>query len=169
MSTTDELIAELTQRDIKYKNLGDLTFWIDESDVKWCTQEQPSGALHLQAITLLNPEQAIEATLMRKPDNAAMVKLHDRMNVALYEYEHAQGIERHNGDGKVVVPFVDEMHGLLEEAATLKQGTCHNINASWPSLFECDACGYSNDDTYCGSESHFNFCPNCGRKVVNNG
>lgn len=63
MSTTDELLAELTQRGVEYKNLGDLTFWLDENGVKWCTQEQPSGALHLQAITLLTPAQAITATL----------------------------------------------------------------------------------------------------------
>lgn len=50
--------------------------------------------------------------------------------------------------------------------ATLGRGTCHNIKASWPSLFECDECGYSNDDTYYGSEGHFKFCPNCGAKVV---
>lgn len=63
MTVTDELLARLAQRDVKYRNLGDLTFWLDENGVKWCAQEQPSGALHLQAITFLTPEQAIEATL----------------------------------------------------------------------------------------------------------
>lgn len=51
-------------------------------------------------------------------------------------------------------------------AATLGRGECHNLKASWPSLFECDECGYSNDDTYCGSELHFKFCPNCGAMVM---
>ena len=55
-----------------------------------------------------------------------------------------------------------------EREAALGRGTCHNLKASWPSLFECDECGYSNDDTYYGSEWHFKFCPNCGCEVARN-
>lgn len=54
----------------------------------------------------------------------------------------------------------------IERIATLGRRTCHNLKASWPSLFECDECGYSNDDMYYGSEWRFKFCPNCGAKVV---
>lgn len=68
--------------------------------------------------------QAIAATLGVEPDDAAMVKLHDRMNAALLEYERAQGIEKRDGDVGVVVPFVAEMHRLLEEAATLGSSNC---------------------------------------------
>ena len=61
----------------------------------------------------LTPEQAIAATLGTEPDDAAIVKLHDQMNVALLEYERAQGIENHDGDGEVVVPFIVKMHRLI--------------------------------------------------------
>lgn len=79
-------------------------------------------------------------------------------------------------DGRTYSVFARDMAGLemwsqyLTPAqaieATLGRGTCHNLKASWPSLFECDECGYSNDDMYYGSEWRFKFCPNCGAKVV---
>jgi hypothetical protein len=54
-------------------------------------------------------------TVRTEPDEATMLKLHDRMNAALLDYESAMGIE--GGNGANTVPFVIEMHSLLEEAA----------------------------------------------------
>lgn len=53
----------------------------------------------------------------------------------------------------------------LSELAKSTPETCNNKEADTPSLFLCSECGYKNWDTYEGSDS-FNFCPNCGRKVV---
>ena len=55
------------------------------------------------------------ATVGAEPDEATMLKLHDRMNAALLDYESAMGIK--GGNGANTVPFVIEMHSLLEEAA----------------------------------------------------
>lgn len=61
---------------------------------------------------------------------------------------------------------LDKCADILELHGWTKQRTCHNLKAEWPSLFECDKCGYDNSDTYYGSEWRFKFCPNCGAKVV---
>lgn len=63
---------------------------------------------------------------------------------------------------------VDEelMKRIAPQFGYVKEQTCHNLKAEWPSLFECDECGYDNSDTYTGSEPNFKFCPNCGAKVV---
>lgn len=46
-----------------------------------------------------------------------------------------------------------------------KEEYCINLASDYPSLFECSSCGWSDDDTYTGDTSEYNFCPNCGRKV----
>lgn len=141
---------------------------------------------------LITPEQAIAATLGREPDDAAMVKLHDQMNAALFEYERAQGIEKRDGDEAIVVPWVVKMHALLEEAATLgsrncsnnctnserTNGTCHaDETDTWECVFdqighygkrvtvhvmECSECGRTYEQVNGGYE----FCPHCGRRAV---
>lgn len=57
-----------------------------------------------------------------------------------------------------------------EDEAAPKEGV--NLNAEWPSLFECSVCGWSDSDTYTGDTSTYNFCPNCGatmKKEAENG
>ena len=49
------------------------------------------------------------------------------------------------------------------EAEPIKHG--RNLNADYPSLFECSVCGYINDDTESGKPSTFNYCPNCGARM----
>lgn len=40
-----------------------------------------------------------------------------------------------------------------------------NLQAEWPSLFECSVCHWECGDTVpCDTET-FNFCPNCGAKI----
>ena len=51
-------------------------------------------------------------------------------------------------------------------AATLGQETCHiTDNGPWGYPYVCSACGASFDPDVNNGE--FNYCPNCGRKVVN--
>lgn len=49
------------------------------------------------------------------------------------------------------------------EAEPVKHG--RNLNADYPSLFECSVCGYVNDDTYRGVPHTFNYCPHCGARM----
>lgn len=133
----------------------------------------------------VTPEQAIAATLGREPDDDAMVKLHDHMNAALLEYERALGSEE--AEGAITVPFVAEMHRLLEEAATLGSGTCQNVavpDEYSDRPFTCSECGARGpmgngtyhlasswameDGTLAFGDSWpvWKYCPNCGRKVV---
>lgn len=50
-------------------------------------------------------------------------------------------------------------------AATLGAGTCHiTDNGPWGYPYVCSACGASFDPDVNNGE--FNYCPNCGRKVV---
>ena len=57
-------------------------------------------------------------------------------------------------------------------AATLGAGTCHDKNGFDPDTgFECTVCGAMVDDYMTTTEDtghcvQFNFCPNCGRRVV---
>jgi len=101
------------------------TVFDGKDGVRYCVYQLGSSPF-ISSTLPVTPEQAIAATLGVEPDEAAMVKLHDRMNAALLEYERAQGIEKRDGDGGVVVPFVAEMHSLLEEAATLDSCNCTN-------------------------------------------
>lgn len=52
---------------------------------------------------------------------------------------------------------------IAREENAPKEGT--NLNAEWPSLFECSVCHWSDGDTYTGDTSTYNFCPNCGAKM----
>ena len=40
-----------------------------------------------------------------------------------------------------------------------------NLDAEWPSLFTCSACGWSDGDTTTGDTMSYNYCPNCGAKM----
>ena len=40
-----------------------------------------------------------------------------------------------------------------------------NLDAEWPSLFTCSACGWSDGDTTTGDTISYNYCPNCGAKM----
>ena len=110
-------------------------------------------------------------TMGREPDGSTMVKLHDQMNAALFEYERIQCIEKCDGDGETVVPFVAKMHSLLEDAATVGVGACHitvkdnlaeteGLGDVW---LECDECHWQMPLE--PSTPKFNFCPNCGKRI----
>ena len=189
MTATDELRLILDEHGVEYRTHGttDRT-WFEVGRISWFIYERENGDFTANAV-LLTPEQAIDATLVREPDDAATSKLHDRMNATLLEYERALGSEK--ADGAITVPFVVEMHHLLEEAATLGvsdatgerqgvAGTCRadetDVIKCWvkcknePStehlelihVMECSACG----GTYEYVNGGYEYCPRCGAKVV---
>ena len=43
---------------------------------------------------------------------------------------------------------------------------CTNLSDNDPSLFECSECNWTDWDTLTGDTSEYNYCPNCGAKVV---
>jgi len=52
-------------------------------------------------------------------------------------------------------------------AATLGAGTCHNADIGTEGYFKCSECGTScSVDWECSGWDVPSFCPNCGRKVV---
>ena len=64
------------------------------------------------------------------------------------------------GDGVICSTILTPEQAI---AATLGR-TCHNVS-KWVNVFECSECGFDYDfitEPYQGP----NFCPNCGKKVV---
>ena len=173
MSATEELRRLLDERGVKYgtddEDGCEFTEW-EGDGYNWIADSR-GGLVFLSPDRLITPAQAVEATLGREPDDAAMVKLHDQMNAALLEYERAQGIERRDGDGRTVIPFVAEMHRLLEEAALRGHEECRMDKI-------CD--GYLYFTSYwcrkCDGRFAYRLigdkhatpkcCPICGAKVV---
>lgn len=98
-------------------------------------------------------------------NDTAMVALHDQMNAALLMYENAQGIKKRDGDEATVIPWVLKMHSILEEAATLGPGECHNESKYPQMFFYCSECGCAHKRNRAYVDMP-HFCPNCGRKVV---
>ena len=43
---------------------------------------------------------------------------------------------------------------------------CSNLNAAWSPLFECSICHWKSWDTYDNDTSGYNYCPNCGAKLM---
>jgi Tfp pilus assembly protein PilV len=57
-------------------------------------------------------------------------------------------------------------------AATLGRGTCHDVYPNATYCFTCSECGHVRrfiqgwNNVTDSSQDEFNFCPNCGRKVI---
>jgi hypothetical protein len=94
-----------------------------------------------------------------------MLKLHDRMNAALLDYESAMGID--GGNGANAVPFVNEMHQIIEDAAKVSVGTCRCVDVT-PNDWDEDLtmyhmeCGF----TMLHGEDKPRFCGGCGRRCI---
>lgn len=107
-----------------------------------------------------------------------MISLPDRCSVvkALSEIEFVQfvpgrmvcnleDVARALGIGSYLVT-TDEVAYLI---GILEGGVCCNVADPYDgTIFECSKCGETWELT-CGnpSDNHLNFCPNCGRQVVN--
>ena len=75
------------------------------------------------------------------------------------KYEGIICVDCHTVDG---VPNLYEPKGRIDTHPVV-HGV--NLNAEWPSLFECSICHWSCWDTYCGDTDKYNYCPNCGAKM----
>lgn len=118
----------------------------------------------------------VNATVGVEADDATMRKLHERMNAELIGLERKLGIE--HADCSVIVPFVANMHEIIEDAATVGVGTCKDLGgtgANGEDVFNCSECGcvlslYDGEgvNTLCTSLIHDypRFCPECGARVT---
>ena len=61
---------------------------------------------------------------------------------------------------ETLLEAADEIERLQSKAEPVKRGK--NLNADYPSLFECSVCHWHDGDTYTGDTSTYNYCPNCG-------
>ena len=172
-SATEALRRMLDERGVEW-TYGDGTVSFSDGN-HWCHAWAYNDDTMCVSMGYFTPEQAVAATLGNESDDAAMVRLHERMNAVLLGYERAQGIEKRDGDGEVVVPFVAEMHRLIEEAATLGAGTCKvesSVAIEFNTLISPDyyefemSCGYRFSWSDNEPPDH---CPGCGRKVMHDG
>ena len=101
-----------------------------------------------------------------EPDEATMLKLHDRMNAALLDMNdellayHSQ--DRDNASSKKLIDSVIAAHQIIEDAATVGVGTCHYYpdDAGFTWWDENDVEHYEDDSASdeCDSAS----CDKCG-------
>lgn len=141
------------------------------------------------------PEQAVAATVNTEPEEVDTLKLHDRMNAALLDMNEVLVPDGHREDisTQKLIDCVIAAHQIVEDAATMGVGTCHNIAALNQEgvsgyFFVCSECGLavhadsnidktnypdrnpdgSIDLRTCNSGGKYKFerCPRCGRKVV---
>ena len=185
MSATDELRRMLDERDEYYKTSGNKTWWgrpIDRQTGKpinvFHNQAQPMGEDRLLVeLQLATPEQAIAATL-----GAGTLTAKQVMAIA----------GRHQpdycSDTHVCFDwqaFVDELNATLGSCNCTndcmnseRTGTCHaDETDTWECVcdgigrygkrvtihvMECSECG----GTYEHVNGDYEFCPHCGRRVV---
>lgn len=96
---------------------------------------------------------------------SGLVVWHDERTV--YEYEPAKN---HHSEYWGGILRMTLRHCTPEQAidATLGRGTCHNAAPSYLD-FLCSECGfvhYHSDTNDTGDGNEWRYCPNCGRKVV---
>lgn len=63
-------------------------------------------------------------------------------------------------NGEAAITIKD---GIIVSWKEIKHGK--NLDAEYPSLFECSVCHWSCWDTLCGDTSFYNYCPNCGSRI----
>lgn len=164
MTATERLRQLLDERGVEW-TYGDGTVSFDNGE-RWFHAWAYNDGMMCVSMGYLTPEQAVEATLGHELDDAAMVKLHDMLNVALLQLEDA------SDDHEARITAVDNAHRLLEEAATLGRGTCRmckrkGYDREYLHHYECSECGEEVlRASVMGESEPPRFCPECGRRVI---
>ena len=167
VSATDELRCLLDERGTHWWSGKDerdnQTDW-ESSGLTW-EFEEGSSLTFLYALEQdVAPEQAVDATLggERLTFLEEKVRLQGEYIEKLTAEKNAmfaqncEAATRHAGQ-------MDRMRRLIEEAE-LGRGECRNLS-KYVNWFECSCCGWGYDfvtDPYSGPR----YCPNCGRRVV---
>lgn len=170
MTATDELRRMLDERGVKWEDMSIFplacTSWHDH-DSEPCTalegtDDIPDGKVSVQAC--VTPAQAIAATL--GPD-ARHQKPHEQWTTVLLPEIAWDCGDRWPDYLSVAHDAHDEWRVYVPEA-TLGPGTCRN-NAPTYLDFLCSECGfvhYHSDANDTKDGNGWGYCPNCGRKVV---
>lgn len=98
----------------------------------------------------------------------------DRSTETYWNTADGNGCLAIQGETKLRLSFADYFTPEQAIDATLGRGTCRAANASeyaWDD-FECSECGWVTwgfimEHEGCGTVAQPNYCPNCGREVVN--
>lgn len=99
--------------------------------------------------------------------NSKYTKVRKMSNQTAREWLNEMAKEHENG---LHVTFFDISLGYGERCRDEGVGTCKfnpwkvDQKTGFYDCLECSCCGHVSDVSY-----HKNYCPNCGRKVVNNG
>ena len=70
-----------------------------------------------------------------------------------------------NANGDLAEKKIQEVINSVPSADVAPVRHGKNLDADWPSLFTCSACGWSDSDTTTGDTVSYNYCPNCGAKM----
>lgn len=166
MTATETLRALLDEREVDWEAWNDRitvalpdTHYLEITDGTICA-----------VMVGCTPEQAVNATLgtTDELDEKTMTALHDRLNAAML------ALERADGDTEARVNAIGDAHEVLAAAEEMRRGTCKKVRAweddprgggGW--VLVCSECDeiLAND----GEDGEFdgpNYCPNCGREVV---
>lgn len=146
MSATDELRRMLDERGVEWEaptSFDGTARYDTVAGGYWFHEFNGKITIHG-----LDPEQAIAATLGRGVLSASQVS-----NAV---YAHSIHADCADADWQAIA---DELN------ATLGRGTCHITDSGpWGHPYVCSACGASFDPEVYDGE--FNYCPNCGRHIV---
>ena len=160
MTPTERLRELLDERGVEWDGTEAVTFWNDCSSCAFDGNNGEKLTVHFRC----TPEQAVEATLGRKPDE----RLAARMTDVMMRVELALGVD-HGGVEVLssdVVPLLGEALAIIEDAVVVGRGECgydetDTYAAPDVHVLECTECG----GTYEHVNGAYEFCPRCGRKV----
>lgn len=107
-----------------------------------------------------------------EPDEATMLKLHNRMNAALLDMQEEllayHPRDRENASSKELIDCVIRAHQIIEDAAAAGVGTCELViekrprHGPWIYHFGCGYDFWQPTDCPMPILKH---CPNCGKRI----
>lgn len=170
-TSTERLRAMLDERGVEWRERkwggkhSVTTFWRARG-VRWHYRENRFGEVRLHADDLA-PEQAIAATL--GDTDATEERQHVASDDLIGLWREWEPVLFANVQDEVAQDNLNEcVHALLDKAATAGAGMCHMEQTGHVKVAGVD---YYDDDyecSECGAElfEGYNYCPNCGRRVV---
>ena len=163
MSATDELRELLDERGVEYDETTEYvtTVYLDDKVVRYYGYDGDFSVEvifprpYLNNTAWLTPEQAVAATLGIGTMTAEQVRGFLNRHSMFDDTAWLHGTQE-------LVFSEDELQAMADELnAELGSGTCENTQDDTD--FMCSVCGKCVDN---GRILGFNYCPNCGRRVV---
>lgn len=176
MSATEDLRRMLDERGVEYEGGERSVRWRDRNGVMMQAFPLANGELGMD-VWSCTPEQAIAATLgsedtyTREDVEGAFVSGYS-LGLDMFDSSKPDDEKGWNQNERNMDEEMEELGWVRVDAATLGAGTCRisvqdnlaetdGIGDVW---LECDECHWQMPLE--PSTPRFNFCPNCGRRVV---